>query len=258
MSESSSSKRAQPSPTPFDYDDAARTYDDFRHSGGPFLEPILRLAEDTAPQDVLELGCGTANNTSAFFESCPVSIAALDRSPGMIRKAKAKSIRARWVVADAHHIPFAAEAFDFAFGVLVLHHLADLERVFRECYRVLRTGYAAFATAPHSFIEAHPMNEYFPSFAAIDKGRFQPVEEVREALSRSGFTETGVEYTTAAPQRIDSEYVKKIEGKFISTYALIPEDEFDRGLSRLRADVAERGRLDAALAWESAVVWGKK
>ena len=112
VSESASSKRAQQARTPFDYDDAARTYDRFRYAGGPFLEPILRLAGDTAPQHVLELGCGTANNTSAFLESCPVSMAAFDRSPGMIRKARAKSIPARWLVADAHHIPIAASTFD--------------------------------------------------------------------------------------------------------------------------------------------------
>lgn len=241
-----------------DYDKLAQRYDDHRRGGGPYLPDLVRLATDANARTVLEIGAGTGNNTAAFLSAYPTRVAGLDRSREMLRRGRAKVPDAWWVRGDGRQLPFATGAFDFVFGVLVLHYFTDLEALFRECARVVDTGAAVFVTAPQSFIQNHPLNAYFPSFEKIDSARFQPEEEVAEALKSAGFRDVGMIPCTADPVPIDAKYVERIEGKFISTFELLDEEEFRAGVAALRREVGEKGRLAQAMQWQAVTVWGRR
>lgn len=242
----------------FDYDKAADTYDLHRRGGGPFVGFLCELARASSAEHVLEIGPGTGNNTQAFLDAYPCALVGLDLSRGMIARAARKVPEAHWVQGDAAHMPFAAQSMEFVFAVLVLHHIHDIAPVLAECARVLRRGYAAFVTSPHDFIDRHPMNRYFPSFAPIDKNRFQSVDHIERLLREAGFHETGARRIIGPPQPIDRKYLAAIEGKFLSTYSLMPPEEYERGLARLRADIETHGRLDIEMRWESVTVWGRR
>jgi hypothetical protein len=175
----------------------------------------------------------------------------------MITKACEKGIGAWWIQGSADAIPLRDGAVSYAFGVYVLHHLSDMSPVFRECRRVIGRGTVAFVTASHQFIARHPMNRYFPSFAKVDQARFQPIDEVAAALIEAGATSVGVREYVDAPRPIGPEYVERVANRFISTYDLIPEEEFREGLARLRADVEKTGQLSTPMVWESVVVWAE-
>lgn len=241
-----------------DYDEIAPCYDAHRRGGGPYLETLVTLARSCHAQRVLEIGPGTGNNTAAFLDAYPCRLCGLDLSQGMLVQAKAKRLPVCWIRGSAARIPVETATMDFIFGCYVLHHLPDLREVFMECARVLAKGCAAFVTAPIHFIEQHPMNYYFPSFAKIDAARFQRVEIVLAAFKDAGFTRTDAQHVKAAPVPIDRHYVERVAQKFVSTYLLIPQDEFTEGLRRLREDVQAKGRLDKPIVWESVTVWGWK
>ena len=224
-----------------DYDRIARDYDRHRGGGGPYLDTLLALLGRGTGNRVLELGAGTGNNTRALLEAIPCRLTALEPSRGMLEQASAKGIRAAWVRGR------------------VLHYIPDLSALFQECARVLRPGaHAAFVTASHDYITGHPMNRYFPSYARIDLDRFQAVETIQAALRKSGFDETGARTACAPPRPIDSTYLASVEGKYISTFELIPEEEYQAGLRRLRAEIGAKGCLDEFIAWQSVTVWGRR
>jgi ubiquinone/menaquinone biosynthesis C-methylase UbiE len=176
----------------------------------------------------------------------------------MILRAREKGAPGAWLRADARHLPFAAQSFDLCFGCYMLHYIDDLNALASECARVLRTGCAAFITASHEFIERHPMNRYFPSFAAIDKARFPDINVVKDGLARAGFLEPAVERLAVPQPPIDANYLTRVENRFISTFDLLPEEEFNAGLTRLRTDIQTQGSLDIENVWESVVVWARK
>lgn len=242
--------------TAFDYDKTAHTYDNHRTGGGPFLDEIQRLAGKIPAARILEVGAGTGNNTQAFLETYNGLLFASEPSAGMLKQATSKRLAAHWFRAALPHISLQDHTVDFVFGVYMLHHLRDLRSAFAECRRVLRRGYAAFATASPDFVERHPMNRYFPSFAHIDRARFLPVVEVLEAFRDAGFEEATQQTFIAPPKPIGPDYVERVANRFISTYSLIPEDEFEAGLRRLRADVERHGVLDVPMIWESVLVVG--
>jgi len=239
-----------------DYDRIAPRYDTHRRGGGLFLESIVEMARARAARRVLEVGAGTGNNTQSFLQQFPAFVVGLDRSAGMLAHARHKGLTACWVQALAEHLPLAAGSVDFLFGVYMLHYLRDLSPAFSEFARVLGHGTAVFVTAPQDFIERHPMNRYFPSFARIDKARFQPSEQVVEALRGAGFRDAGIQRLADAPRPVGPEYVEKVAAKFISTYDLMPQPEFDDGVRKLRDEVARNGRLAEEIAWEADLIWG--
>ena len=239
------------------YDKVASTYDRHRRGGGPYLDRLIALASQARPRTVLELGAGTGNNTLAFsLEYTGSRLVCLERSTGMLRQGAAKPTGASWVQGDALNIPLASGSVDFVFSIYMLHHIRQLDALFGECARVLRQGCAVFVTTTHSFIRLHPMTRYFPSFAAIDTGRFQDVAKVARALQEAGFTQVVQAVCVAEPSPVDAAYVDKVAGKFLSTFELMPQDEFETGLARLRKDVKSQGALAEPVAWESALVWG--
>ncbi len=242
-----------------DYDTIARRYDAFRGGGGPYLPLLVEMARSHGARNVLEVGAGTGNNTAAFHEAFPAALLiACDLSLGMITRAREKEVPGKWVQADAHHLPLAAGAVDFCFGCYMLHYVSSPAAFFGECARVLRNGCAAFVTASHEFIETHPMNRYFPSFAAIDRARFQPIDVLKEALADAGFGAVSEQRIQASPAPIDQSYLQRVENQFISTYSLLPPGEFTEGLARLRSDIEAKGRLDVELVWESVVLSARK
>ncbi len=239
-----------------DYDTLADGYDSHRKGDGPYMPKLVSLA--SGAQRVLEIGSGTGNNTAPFLKAHPCTLIGLEPSWGMMTQAHTKGIAAQWIQGSAFHLPLTADSVGFVFGVYMLHYMHDLHAMLSECARVLSHGHAAFITASTAFIDRHPMNRYFPSFAAIDKARFQPVQQVEQAFRKAGFTEVHSERFLAPPLPIDHAYADKVRNKFISTYELMPPAEYADGLARLDADVTAQGCLKEPLVWESVLISGKR
>src|SRR5688500_2384838 len=92
-------------------------------------------------QNIMELGCGTGKNT-VFLTGIGRQILAVDFSPGMLRQAKAKirSDQVFFVVADlTKPWPCKDESFELIVCNLVLEHIEDLDAVFVQVSRALKT-----------------------------------------------------------------------------------------------------------------------
>lgn len=242
-----------------DYDAIAPNYDAHRKGGGPYFPTLLRLDPTHLGGPVLELAAGTGNNTQCFLEARSAQLMALEPSGGMIAQARAKGVGGQWLRGDACAIPLAAGQCRFVFAVYMLHHIGDLARLMEACLRVLQPGgVAAFVTVPTRFIERHPMNAYFPSFAKVDLARFQPFREVMATMRQAGFDGVGAHNCIDKPRAVDASYVARVANRFISTYALLPEEEFRTGLAQLEADVVRQGQLAEPIRREAIVVWGRK
>jgi SAM-dependent methyltransferase len=175
----------------------------------------------------------------------------------MLAQGRQKGLPAHWIQADARYTPLTPAIADCVFSVYMLHHLQSLEPLFYECARLLRDGgCTAHVTTTHAFIHRHPVGRYFPSFASIDKARFQSLDTIVAAMRSAGLARIDSQVCRAGPVPIDHAYLDRVANQFISTFALLPQDEFAAGLARLRADIEATGQLAEPMRWESLVVWG--
>lgn len=239
----------------FDYDRAAPAYDRHRRGAGPYFSRLIGLARGLGARRVLEIGAGTGNETFEFLATHPSTLVALERSANMLAHGRSKGLDAAWVRASATQLPFQVHSFDFLYAVYVLHHLPDLTPLMNEAARVLDHGCAAFVTVSQEFIHRHPMNEFFPSIACVDGARFQPIPQVEAAMRAAGFRDVHSEDSAAPPRLVDADYIQRIADRFISTYALLPEVEFETGLACLRDAVLKQGR-NITMVREATIVWG--
>ena len=100
---------------------------------------FIELDKITSGARILELGCGTGEFTRRVAPS-RARLVALDLSTDLLRKARERvPSSVRFMIGDAHLLPFDSGAFDAVYGCSVLHHL-DVEVALREVRRVLRPG----------------------------------------------------------------------------------------------------------------------
>lgn len=136
------------------YDSWAESYDTDANATRDLNAAALRRQPfELEGRDVLEFGCGTGLNT-AWLAQRSRRLIAIDLSEGMLKQASAR-VKLAHVGFVQHDItqpwPLAAGAFDLVVGNLVLEHVADLDPVFRQAYRVLRSDGTLYLCELHPF-----------------------------------------------------------------------------------------------------------
>lgn len=200
----------------------------------------------------LEIGCGTGNYIGALHAATGAACAGIDPSAEMLAIARRRWPTVRFERAPGETLPFAAERFDFAFAVDVVHHLTDPAASFQEARRVLRPGGAfCIVTDSARIIAARmPLSVYWPETIAVELTRYHPVEQLQAWLSAAGFAAfraNTVEHcytlTDVAPYR----------ARAYSALRLIDDAAFARGLAALEADLARQGELNCTARY--ALLW---
>jgi len=107
----------------------------------PVHNAVLRVLHGHLPRRVLDLGCGTGQLALRLTDELPdVRIVGCDFSVGMLRHARARTRRARWVCGDAGRLPFCDDAFDAIVSTEAFHWFPDPAAALAECFRVLAPG----------------------------------------------------------------------------------------------------------------------
>jgi len=105
-------------------------------------EVVTRVQLPTAGR-FLDLGAGTGDLGLEVLRRDPrVQVVAADFTPEMMQVGRRRpgGRQIRWVAADAHRLPFAADTFDGVASGYLLRNVADLAGTLAEQRRVLRPG----------------------------------------------------------------------------------------------------------------------
>ena len=146
------------------YNSWSETYDSVKNKTRDLEAKALRAMISGENLDVLEIGCGTGKNTE-FLQTIAKKLIGADFSDEMLEKAKQKitaqnvefkqmDLRENWA--------FANDSFDLITCSLALEHIENLDFVFTEAKKVLRSGGQFY------FGELHPFKQYLGSKARFE------------------------------------------------------------------------------------------
>ncbi|HYF83314.1 MAG TPA: class I SAM-dependent methyltransferase [Clostridia bacterium] len=223
------------------YDKISELYDSVR-SGDP--EVIAYILENKLlghESKVLEIGCGSGNNTVLMAAATEAEVHGLDQSRGMLGKAEKKSERIHFIQGDAVTLEgIKDESFDAVYMVDVIHHIGDIATMFRNIYRVLnKEGMVFVFTDTHEKIRDERLTcKYFPETIKVELERYQSTDRILEAMKECGFKNTKLE-KLKCEERLDAgDYLIKVaETKGYSVFHLISDDAIERGIQRIREDL---------------------
>jgi ubiquinone/menaquinone biosynthesis C-methylase UbiE len=237
-----------------DYDRIAADYDR-RYQGRRYegVEQSLRAWLEGSPaRRVLEVGCGTGHWLDAL--SAPGRhMIGLDRSAGMLARARATAPGAPLVRSVAAPLPFANASLDAVLCMNALHHFPDKPAFVAEAARVLAPGgeLRTIGLDPHRGNPRWAVYEYFDGTREADAERYPPSSAIRSWLEACGFAECASRVVEHIQRRQPAE--RALESPMMgkdgtSQLALLSDEAFERGIERIRREMA-RARDAGRTLW---------
>ncbi len=239
-----------------DYDSVSRIYDQVR-AGEP--EMVFHLLEEFVPQSgsrVLDIGCGTGNNTLLFQKAVDAKVFGLDPSLGMLREALTKAPQIEFVQGAAEAIPFPTGHFEMLFMTEVVHHLRGLAPAILETTRVLKSGgHLCIVTQSHQQIEERMTSRFFPTTVEVDKARYPDIPAIESVMSESGFGRVWSRSIKFAPVVLGEDYLETVSRKGYSMLHKIRDDAYQTGLKELKLAYERNEQLEYSAGYT--FVWGR-
>ncbi len=240
-----------------DYDAVSNIYDLVRSGDPEMIYQIISGMSLNRDSMVLDVGCGTANNTLLFSLATRSRVVGLDLSSGMLSVARAKTSDIEFVNSPAEILPFHDSSFDYVFMTEVIHHLSNVQMTLSEICRILRpNGKFCVTTQSHHQITQRATSIFFPSTIEIDQARYPTIESIETMLLDAGFADVESKTHLFNPQRLGADYLLTIEKKGFSMLHKIDEEEYQAGLRKLRDRFSRDAYLDYSAGYT--FVWGIK
>lgn len=240
-----------------DYDKVKDTYDLVRVGEPEMVHQLLSGVSLEPDSLVLDVGCGTANNTLLFCKVVNARIVGIDLSYGMLQKAIKKSSEILFTQSPAENLPFMKNSFDFIFMTEVLHHLKNMELAVLEIYRVLKNNcWMCIATQSHEQIEHRMTSRFFPATVLIDKSRYPRIEKLKEILSRTGYYDIKSKSYEFTPVQLGVEFLQTIKMRGFSMLHKITDEEYEKGVADLKSAFSNGETL--LYTPKYTFVWAKK
>ena len=102
-----------------------------------YIEPLIKNVQG---KNILDLACGTGRWLERLSARRVGFAVGVDCSDAMLHVAGRKSsIQARLIQADCLNLPFPSLCFDLLICSFAVAHIGDLQRMLRECVRVIKT-----------------------------------------------------------------------------------------------------------------------
>jgi SAM-dependent methyltransferase len=190
---------------------------------------------------VLNVGAGAGS-----YEPADRKVVAVEPSRTMIAQRPAEA--APVAEAFAEDLPFEDDSFDAAMALITVHHWSDARRGLSEMVRVARQRVLVLTFTPTPPAELWMARDYFPRILDFHESVMLPIDDLTAMLPSASVEPVPIPnrctdgFWLAIWDRPEMHLDPNVR-RASSSWHHMPEDEIERGLANLRADL-ESGRWD--------------
>lgn len=242
------------------YQNYARTRTHFPPKG-PFLEKIVRIGCKIKARRVIDFGCGFGTEAGEIRARTGWQVIGVDYSPEMLANVPKGVLP---VLADVGKPGIGLRpCFDLAYCSFLVHLLSNEEKVtfYANVARILNRGGAfVVLTASYEDLKRRFFSKYFPSALEIDKERYRPIKENINMILDSGFREVYSDNIILGTVNFFKD-ISFYEQRQSSVLRLIPEEEFEVGIIKMRQDLSHANPSDtrwSARRWQRTIIVAKR
>lgn len=226
----------------YDYNEVSKVYDDVRKADFEVVKFIIEKAQINEGSKVLEIGCGTANYLSLINQLTQAKVWGVDRSRGMLNKAKKKCSNAIFIEDDAVKLmKIPDKTFNVVYMVDVVHHIKDIHTMLLNIKRILMdNGILIIFSDSHEHIKNRLTTKYFPETLEPELKRYQDTPELIGSLSEASYKQ--IESGSLEIEDDESYGIKLVDiasEKGFSMFGLISDKAISEGIKRIREDLVK-------------------
>ncbi len=248
-----------------DYDEIADVYDrdDYRVKAfdaklGEFID--VRGSIDGLR--MLDVGCGTGQQLAANLAGLDgAMLVGVDRYAGMLRQAKMRCSGVGLAQGDGVDLPFPDATFDYISNQFSYHHVGRTPAFVREVSRVLRpSGRFVITNMDPWEMDDWICYQYFPTARDVDHRDFVPAEQLVGLFRDSGFVDVGLELTRRASsiatlkETLEWSLLRNTTSQLLA----ITDEDYEKGIARIRADLAADPEATVETVSARLALWGTK
>ena len=240
-----------------DYNEASKTYDNTRNSNIELIDIFDNKMHFTKTMNILDFGCGTGNYLLSIHRKYHSNCFGVEPSDGMIEKAIIKNPTLSIKKGDHTHIPFKDNFFDFIYMTDVIHHIPNLDQLFKTLQIKLKeNGKKCIITESHDQIKSRWYNKYFASLVKIEQNRYPDISTILYNANANKLVsiENQIKYSGNI-NIVDDYFIEMVEEKNYSMFRLLGETEYKEGLMQLKS---EKGKSIISENHGETLVWLKK
>jgi len=237
------------------YELFSKKYDDYRVADMRLVEEVIDKLKITEIMNILDFGCGTGNYLKALQLKNYQNLFGLDPSENMRKIALEKT---GLIIKEGSHlnIPYEDNFFDAVILINSIHFVDDIKALFYNLQRVCKKDALVFiATQSRKLMKSRCYNKYFPSLLEIDYKRYHEIDKIISTAEQSEFSLfVNQDFLNDTDMSVYEEYFNLIKNKAFSIFELLPNDEFDKGISQFEKDMKDGSFIAKFVGWTTIVL----
>ena len=215
-----------------DFNNIASYYDEYHFGHHGFIEALGAYDEKNSDVVIVDIGCGTGNETLNIYNNFKCKVYGIDPSENMLKKARQNSDEIAWLKGHAESIPLRNNSVDIITLFFSTHHFSNISKVISEYNRIVKkSGIVFLVSITHDQMRSSLEYKFFPELVEYDIKRVPAIELIESLFVQSGFI---VKLNTVhyEDRTIDVDYIKMIESRYRTGLNFLSDHQISQSLGQ--------------------------
>jgi ubiquinone/menaquinone biosynthesis C-methylase UbiE len=228
----------------YNFDLIADDYNNYHNSHNNFIEIIKKHSLADKNSILIDVGCGTGNETINLFNNFGCNVIGIEPSEKMIAVGKSKSNNIKWLIGTAEKIPFEDNSVDVITSFFSVHHFDNIQDSIIEFKRVLKDNGKLFIfTISHEQMKNSLEYVFFPDLLSADLSRVPKIEILIDYLDKFSFSSKKVEIHYE-DRLIDDYYLEMVNNQYRSGLRLLNSKQLENGIAKIEKIIKDNVTLN--------------